>query len=574
MRNRLILIWVLAALRCFSQAPTGIIAGAVKDPAGAPISRAKVTILHRYTGLSRELLSNEQGDYTAPSLAAGSYEVAAEAPGFQRLTRDALVEAGSTTTVDLVLTVGDVTQSITVDGAAPQIRYDGHQVAGVVTRGQIENLPLNGRNFLDLARFEPGVTNPVRGSNNRTVVSVLGAGLLAAPRIGSLRVTVDGGSISLLGTFGSALNVSQEVVQEFQISTVNFDLSTSLTGSGAINIVTRSGGNKYHGSGFWFYRDHNLAAYPGLRREAADPDPFFQRRQYGFHLGGPIRTDRAFFFASFERNDQRAVLSVQPRTPEFAFAGGVFPSPFRETLASTRFDARLGARHNVFARYSHDGNKSFSANAPAPLPSGWSRLRNFVDQSLAAVTSVLSPAAVNDLRFSYFFHTSPEQPAGSEECPRCLGLGAPRVNITDAGIALGDSRRLSFLGRRFQVSESLTWQKGGHRLRFGFEWERTTVGASQLLSEPASLNLWSPQQVRLFNAVQPPEAQIPLPASFLTLDDILALPLRSFSTGIGPGTTPQPGFRKFRAFHLYRLYAGDTWRVTPRLTLNYGLAWS
>ena len=99
------------------------------------------------------------------------------------------------------------------------------------------------------------------------------------------------------------------------MSTVNFDPATSLTSNGAINIVTRSGGNDYHGSGFSFYRDHNLAAYPALRRDPSNPDPFFQRDQFGSYLGGPIRKDRAFFFASYERNDQRGVISVQPGTP-------------------------------------------------------------------------------------------------------------------------------------------------------------------------------------------------------------------------------------------------------------------
>jgi hypothetical protein len=333
--------------------------------------------------------------------------VAVEHVGFARFSREAVVEAGSTTSVDLVLSLGDVTESVTVDAASPQMRFDSHTVGGVITRSQIDNLPLNGRNFLDLARFEPGVTNPVRVTNNRTVISVAGSGLTSAPRVGSQRVTVDGGSVALLGTYGSTLNVSQEVVQEFQLSSVNFDLANGLTGGSVINIVTRSGGNQYHGSGFWFYRDHNLAAYPGLRREPANPDPFFQRRQYGAEAGGPIRKNRAFFFTSLEHNNQRAVFAVQPQSPDFSAVGGIFPSPFQETLASVRVDGRLAARHNAFVRYTHDGNKSIApvgtAGVTIPLPSGWSQLRNFVDQSLLAVTSVLSPVAVNDVRFSYFF---------------------------------------------------------------------------------------------------------------------------------------------------------------------------
>jgi len=222
--------------------------------------------------------------------------VIGETDGFKRLERAADVEAGTTTTVNLALDVGDVSETVTVAGVLPLIRHDHHQVAGVVTRAQIENLPLNGRNFLELAKLEPGATNAVRGTNNRMFVPVLGAGLQTVPRVGYTRVTVDGANINAIGTIGAGMQVSQEVVQEFQMSTVNFDLSTGATSNGSINIVTRSGGNDYHGSGFYFYRDHNLSAYPGLQRDPANPDPTFERYQFGYQTGGPIRRDRVFFF--------------------------------------------------------------------------------------------------------------------------------------------------------------------------------------------------------------------------------------------------------------------------------------
>ena len=104
------------------------------------------------------------------------------------------------------------------------------------------------------------------------------------------------------GLFGAAMNFSQDLVQEFQMSTADFDLATGLTFSGAINVATRSGGNALHGSAFYFFRDHHLSAYHALKRDPANPDPFFNRRQFGFVVGGPIRRDRLFFFANWERN--------------------------------------------------------------------------------------------------------------------------------------------------------------------------------------------------------------------------------------------------------------------------------
>ena len=165
------------------------------------------------------------------------------------MERSARVDAGTTTTVDLTLEIGEMLDTVTVRGAVPLVRYDHHEVSGVITREQIENLPLNGRNFLELAKLEPGVTSPVRGAFNRTFVPSLGAGLQTIPRIGFTRTTVDGASIHPLGTIGTSFQVSQEVVQEFQMSTVNFDQGTSPTTIAAVNIVTRSGSNQSHGSG-------------------------------------------------------------------------------------------------------------------------------------------------------------------------------------------------------------------------------------------------------------------------------------------------------------------------------------
>ena len=233
----LLILLVLAFSPVHAQTPTGTIAGIVSDPAGAPIAGAHVTVINRETGLSRNLVTSGEGDYSAAALPSGVYRVTAEAKGFSLLGRTATVEAGTATTVNLVLQIGELRETVTVDTATPLINYESNQVGGVVSRKQIENLPLNGRNFLELAKLEPGVTNPLRGTNNRVFVPTLGAGLQNSPRIGNTRVTVDGASIGFIGAIGTALQVSQEVVQEFQMSTVNFEPSTSVTTNGAINIL-------------------------------------------------------------------------------------------------------------------------------------------------------------------------------------------------------------------------------------------------------------------------------------------------------------------------------------------------
>ena len=265
------LLIMLALGSARAQTPTGTIAGVVTDQTSAALTDARVDIVNRDTGQTRTLTTSVNGVYNAAGLPSGVYQISVEAAGFKRLEREASVEAGTTTTVDVSLELGEITESVTVLRTQPLIRHDHHQVGGLVTRDQIDRIPLNGRNMLELAYLEAGVTRPARLADGRVFVSVLGGGLQTIPRIGSTRVTVDGANISTPGTVGVLLQVSQDVVQEFQISTVNFDPSSSLTTNGAINIVTRSGGNAYHGSGFYFYRDHELAAYPS-------PEARFQQR--------------------------------------------------------------------------------------------------------------------------------------------------------------------------------------------------------------------------------------------------------------------------------------------------------
>jgi hypothetical protein len=550
-----------------AQSPSGGISGMVTDSSGAALAGVQVSITNRDTSHVRGVTTSTTGTYNASALPPASYTVSAEVPGFKRVERTARVEAGTTTAVDLALEVGEMRDTVTVSGVAALIRRDHHQVSGVVGRDQIESLPLNGRNFLELAKLEPGVTSPVRGAFNRTFVPSLGAGVQTIPRIGFTRTTVDGASIHPPGTIGSSFQISQEVVQEFQMSTVNFDLTTSPTTIAALNIVTRAGGNETHGNGFSFYRDHNLAAYPGLGRDPFNPDPFFQRHQFGASLGGPVRKKRTFFFANYERNDQRGIVPVRPSDPEFAWLAGLFASPFVSDLVSARVDMRLHSNHHAFARYTHDRSHSFFSGAVLPvLPSGWSRVTGRLNQSLAAVTSVLSPNLVNDLRFSRFFQEASQTPIDEEDCPAsCFGRGAPRTVISDAGVAFGVSSGLSDGGRRFQLSDSLIWQKGDHNLRLGFEWEHSNVTTTMV--DAGQITLWSPGVVRQRDPT------ILLPASFTSVEDVLGLPLRSFQTVVGPSSVPQRGFRPDRVLDLYRLSAGDVWRVGPRLTVNAGLAW-
>jgi len=557
-----------------AQASTGTIHGVVRDPSGAAVGAARVTAVNTTTSLTRLIVTSEQGDFGFLALPAGNYEVNADAAGFQSTVRRVVVEAGTTTVADLILHVGQLKESVTVDGASPQLHYDSHTVGSVVTQTQIEDLPLNGRNFLELAKLEPGVQAPSRSLDGRAFLPVLGAPGGSSGR--GTRITIDGGSVMTPGYAGSKMSFSQEAVQEFQVSTVNFDLSTGITQSGAVNVVTRSGGNELHGTAFYFFRDHTLAAYPALNRDAANPDSFFQRRQFGFALGGPIRRDRIFFFGTWERNEQRGVLS-RALVGDFAPLSGITPSPVFGNLASFRLDTELSSRHTAFLRYSHDGNRAFApgVSQTSAIPSSWFQNSNWADQGLLGVTSVFRPSLVNDFRFSYFFVSSDTFPAQEQNCPGCLGIGAPTINI-QTGLSLGQSQTVLGIGRRFELSDVLASQHGAHRARFGIDWEHNRGENLVWNNEPVTMTLFSPDQVRAYNArpQTPVSLKIPLPGGFSTLADILNLPLQSFTVGIGDPRLLEENGSTTRTSYSARLYVQDTWRLLDRLTLNYGLAWN
>src|SRR5260370_1447499 len=219
-----VLAWSIAV---YGQAPTGIILGTVMDESGAVIPNATITITNKATGVARTATTNAEGLYSAPALQAGQYEVRVEVQGFRTTIREAQVQAGSSTTVNLAMSLGASKEVVTVEAATAQINFESHQVQGVIERQEIQNLPLNGRSFMQLAQLEPGVTI-ASGSTAQFkalfTVSVLGAGNRTV-------FTIDGGNVSDnidVGGGMSSMNFSQETVQEFQLSSVNFDLATPI----------------------------------------------------------------------------------------------------------------------------------------------------------------------------------------------------------------------------------------------------------------------------------------------------------------------------------------------------------
>ncbi len=557
-----------------AQVPTGTIAGTVTDQVAAVLPRATVTITNKSTGNGRVVQTGSDGTFLVPSLAPGEYDVIVEASGFQPVVSPVEVVTGQTTSLRLTLQVSTRTEAVTVTGAAPMIQLESNSVQGVVGRAQIETLPLNGRSFLNLAQLQPGVTvnlaNPAQ-FNAQFSVSVMGA---PASRTA---ITVDGGNVRNPIEGGTGQNFSQEVVQEFQISTTNFDLSTGIAGFGAINVVTRSGSNEFHGAGYSYYRDHNMAAYPSLARNTITDDPDFSRSQSGFVLGGPIKKDKAHFFGSYEYTNQKGVYVVQPDLRSFAEFGTQAPAPYKGHQGSGRVDYRFNNQHSMFVRYSHDGNtNSGPFGIPVP-PSNFVSNKNYVDQQLVGVTSILSNSLVNDLRFSHMYWKNRNTPAGCDGDinTTCIGLGGPEIfMLNSVNFQLGNNFN-SPQGRdlhRFPIADNMTWQKGAHSVKFGGEWEHVDAVGYWGFFDPARAYLLSPEFLANINPALPLLFGLP-DGKVHNFNDLKKLPVVAFILGIGDRSQPSYHVDAARGNDRFHFYAQDSWKMRPNFTLNFGLGW-
>src|SRR5262245_38548503 len=280
--------------RAVIASPTGSIAGSVKDPTGAVVPGVKIGLTNTATNGQVSAISNENGRFEFPQLAPASYSLVAESPGFKKTIVTVLVQVDQITRVDVSLQVGDIVQEVQVQAVAPVLEADKTTLSSVVESRTIANLPLNARQYLDLALTAPGVLPSANGTQG-------GGFNVTGARSQSNIFLLDG--VSNIDTQVSAALGNfriTDAVQEFAVQT-SVPTAEFGRGQGAqVSIVTKSGTNRFHGSAFEYLRNSNFDAADFFTNRLGGTKNTLHRNQYGAALGGPIRRDRTFFFASWE----------------------------------------------------------------------------------------------------------------------------------------------------------------------------------------------------------------------------------------------------------------------------------
>jgi hypothetical protein len=554
------------------QQPTGAIEGTLTDPQGAVVPNATVTVRNQ-AGFTRTVNTGDDGRYRVAQLPPGVYELKVSVQNFKSsVVPNIKVDVGQNVPVDVKLEIGGASETVTVTGGGEaQVDRTDHTVSGVVGRVQIESLPLNGRNFLDLANLAGAETvdgasfDPTKA--NYTGVSIAGQ----AGR--STQITVDGGSVvdNIVGT--TVQNFSQEIVQEFQVGLTNFDLSTGASATGSVNVITRSGDNNFHGNGYIYWRDDRWSAFPSLSRLDAihgippevqtDRIPF-DRQQFGGTIGGPIKKDKLFFFGNAEFNNQDAV-ALRVLSPTLVGFNGFTGTPFNELLVTGKIDWQMNDKTRVFWRYSHDGNDQTAPFPPAsgivPKDSASGIFQsndqvdlNRSDGGVFGFTRSLRANLVNDFRYNVNDFHNRIDPAT---------LDFPQIYIINPDLNWRSGTNYITPQvtdqTRHQIKDDLSWTRGEHTLRFGGDWERTSINGLFDFAKPARIQVWGP----FFTGGGP----------LVTEADFLNSPVRHISLGVGSGVLPFNTEGGETINHRLQFYATDSWKITRRFTFNYGLAY-
>jgi hypothetical protein len=545
---------VFAAALSFASAPVraqqpgaATLRGVVRDPVGAVIPGVKVLATNVATGSSRATETNDEGAYALSNMQPGDYAMRFEATGFKVITSASPVKlaVGQIATMDVHLEVEGYGEVVDLMGVVPLVDNMSSKVDQVIGAREIENLPLNGRNFLELALLTPGnAPAPNFDPTKTNTIVISSAGQFG--RGGS--VTVDGVDTNDDVVGGAVQNISQDAVMEFQIATNRFDARLGRTGSGLVNIVTKEGTNEFHGSASAYFRGSLFQGLPATFDRSVNEEPPFDREQYSFTFGGPLKKDFAFFFGSLEyRNQDGAVLVGARDTARRTITRGFADAPLDDLLSTDRLDVNLNDKASLGFRYSVQREEDVAASTLVRSIGSASQRqssRNRAHSLLADVRSVLTPEDVNEFRFGFITFSNVTSPV------------APGVQLTFPSIQDGASFRVpqATRQRRYQFADEWTAVRGNNTLAFGGEFQRVL----------SAFDLGVFQQGRVELIEDFPDFDRNGDGRTDDNDLLFAVTLRSaFPTR--PLAIPDANNSHFAAF------AQADWRARPALTFNFGL---
>ncbi len=326
--KRIAILSSLLAFRLFAQVDTGSIVGTLHDPSGAAVPSATVTIVEQATNTSTVVHSDANGEYASPPLHVGTYSVTAEAPGFKAVTRENLtLQVQDRLRIDFNMEVGQISQKVLVSSELPPIQTETSSLGQVLPSRVITELPLNGRDYIQLATLTTGVVNTSATNTNGNIGGSSTGGqnsFVADGARGTLNnFLLDGIDNNSNDNGGVVLRTNVDAIQEFKIQTNSFSAEFGRSGGAAINAVIKSGTNSYHGDVFEFFRNSALDA----RNYFEDPTAkkaSFKQNQFGATIGGPIRRDKLFWFGDYQGTVIRNPLTFVSSVPTAAERTGNF----------------------------------------------------------------------------------------------------------------------------------------------------------------------------------------------------------------------------------------------------------
>jgi hypothetical protein len=482
------LFFFLALTPCFAQYETADVLGTVKDPRAAGIPRALVTLMNQETGIEAKTTTDETGDFLFSQVKVGKYRITAEAAGFSKaVASDIVVDVSARQRVDLTLQVGAVTETVNVVGAAAALETDSSEHGQVINTAQIVELPLNGRNYADLALLS---TNTVK-SPMAVSFSPSGTPREAAFNVNGMRSTynnflLDGVDNNHYGTSNQGysaqvISPSPDAIAEFKVITSNYGAEYGRVGGAVINAVTKSGTNQVHGSAWEFLRNTDLNAVGFQFSPTVFLKPTLQRNQFGAAIGGPFIKDRVFWFADYEGYRQLQRYLNFDSIPNMTDRAGILPVAVVNPLTQVVYPAGAQipiAQLNPFAAYALSNLPPTNASAASSRSNNDEALlliRDYSDKYDARVDDQINDKMSLFLRFSQrkdqqYYQPDLSGPSG--------GDGNGYIHVVDQNAALGYTWALnptSVLEARFTWTHVLGGKEppyvGGPSLQsmFGFQ---------------------------------------------------------------------------------------------------------